>query len=1033
MRFSFRRLFSGYVGLLTLLNVALFQTMAQERFSPANGLRQNTPRVVAFTNARIVQAPGRVIDKGTLLIREGVIEAVGAAVKIPSDAMVIDLSGKMIYPGLIESYSSYGMPEPPRGPQAEVRGTKYWSDKVFSSTKALEQFKQDSAWAQKYRAMGFTATLSVPKRGILKGESALFSLGDDSPNALVIERSVAQHFSLDVDFFSRGYPNSLMGVIALLRQTFYDAKWHQEALKVPAKGIPVSQRPEFISELDALSPAVSGKMPTMVETTDELSLFRAAVLAKEFGLKLWALGSGYEYRRLSEVKKTAIPLVLSVNFPSAPEVQSAAEANQVSFADLEHWALAASNPKRLLDAGISFSLSGYGLRDPAQLFPQVRKALDHGLSDDAALAAFTTIPAKLFGVDSKLGSLEAGKHASFSITDGALFSEKTKVLATWIDGNEYVIKEESPVDFRGLWSLSSSNTSLAKLSLDVTGESTAPKASISVGSKRESATVQLSGGRLLFFFNGDSLGLPGTHQFTAVLSEGGLFGTATLASGEHASWAAILKTAFTAKPDTSKKKPSAPLPSFTLLYPQGEFGVPKQPELPSVLFIKNATIWTSGKQGKLENADMLVQAGKIIQVGKNLKVPQNAVVIDATGKHITPGLIDCHSHTAIAGGVNEVGQAITAEVRVGDVVDSDDIGIYRELAGGLTAANLLHGSANAIGGQNQVIKLRWGALPEEMKFEGAISGIKFALGENPKRVNAQGAGGNTRYPFTRQGIEQLIRDEFKAAQDYERKWKEFTSGKSKVMPRRDLELDAIVEILNKKRLIHSHSYKQDEIIMLIRVADDFGFQIGTFQHVLEGYKAASELARHGAGASAFSDWWAYKFEVYDAIPFAGAIMHNAGVTVSFNSDSDELARRMNTEAAKAVKYGGVSEEEALKFVTLNPAKQLRIDNRVGSLEAGKDADFVIWSGNPLSTYTHCEQTWIDGRKYFDRALDRTMNQELQAKRTALIQRLLSEAKEAATPSAGAPPRRPRHFTIKDMYNCQCHDSALLYKETAGGE
>ena len=315
-------------------------------------------------------------------------------------------------------------------------------------------------------------------------------------------------------------------------------------------------------------------------------------------------------------------------------------------------------------------------------------------------------------------------------------------------------------------------------------------------------------------------------------------------------------------------------------------------------------------------------------MGQNLTAPSDAVVINAEGKNVTAGLIDCHSHSAVDGSVNETGQTITAEVRIGDVIDCDDIAIYRELAGGLTSANVLHGSANPIGGQNQVIKLRWGMLPEEMKFAGAMPGIKFALGENPKQSN-WGDRYTTRYPQTREGVEQIIHDEFQAAKDYKQTWQDYRDGKIKIPPRRDLQNEALLEVIEGKRLVHSHSYRQDEILMLMRLAESFGFRIGNFHHVLEGYKIADVLAQHGAGATMFSDWWDYKVEVQDAIPYNGAITYNAGVVTSFNSDSDEQARRFNTEAGKAVKYGGVPPDDALKFVTINPAKQLRIDNRVG--------------------------------------------------------------------------------------------------------
>jgi len=417
------------------------------------------------------------------------------------------------------------------------------------------------------------------------------------------------------------------------------------------------------------------------------------------------------------------------------------------------------------------------------------------------------------------------------------------------------------------------------------------------------------------------------------------------------------------------------------------------PDQPASVLIQHATIWTSGELGRLEDADLLVRKGKIAAVGTGLRAPAGAIVIDGTGLHVTAGLIDAHSHTAVDGSVNEGTLISTAMVRIGDVLDPDDVNLYRQLAGGLTVANILHGSANAIGGQNQVIRLRWGADAEGLKFEGAPPGIKFALGENPKQSNWGVEENERRFPQTRMGVQEILRARFQAARDYRRAWQEYRAAKggNPVPPRKDLEMEALLEILEGRRLVHSHSYRADEILMLMRVAEEFGFRIATFQHGLETYKVAEEVAKHGAGASIFSDWWAYKYEVIDAIPWAGAIDWQHGVVTSFNSDSAELARRMSFEAAKAVRYGGVPEEEALKFVTLNPAKQLGIADRVGSLEVGKDADFAVWNGSPLDSTSLCLQTWIEGRKYFDRAADLALRPALEAEREALIAKVRADA------------------------------------------
>ena len=410
-----------------------------------------------------------------------------------------------------------------------------------------------------------------------------------------------------------------------------------------------------------------------------------------------------------------------------------------------------------------------------------------------------------------------------------------------------------------------------------------------------------------------------------------------------------------------------------------------------VTVIQNATILTV-TQGTIENGSILVRNGKIARVGRRVRVPRGATVIDATGLYVIPGIIDAHSHIAGDGGLNEGSITVSAMVGIADVLDPDDINIYRDLAGGVTTANILHGSANPIGGKNAVIKLRWGKDAKGLLFEGAPPGIKFALGENPKRSNFPPPQGTPRrYPATRMGVMDVIRQAFIEARQYRREWQEYErrrrSGKEHLIPpRRDLKLDTLVEVLEGKRLVHSHCYRADEILQLIRLAEEFGFRIATFQHVLEGYKVAKEIAAHGAGASTFSDWWAYKVEAYDAIPYNAAIMTKKGVVVSINSDSAEEARHLNQEAAKAMKWGGLSETEALKLVTLNPAIQLGIADRVGSIEVGKDADLVLYDQNPLSVYAVPQKVLIDGVVYFDRQQDIARRAEIEKEKQALAEK-----------------------------------------------
>jgi imidazolonepropionase-like amidohydrolase len=403
--------------------------------------------------------------------------------------------------------------------------------------------------------------------------------------------------------------------------------------------------------------------------------------------------------------------------------------------------------------------------------------------------------------------------------------------------------------------------------------------------------------------------------------------------------------------------------------------------------IQNATILSVTK-GTIEGGSILIRNGKIVEVGKNVRAPQGATVIDAKGMYVIPGIIDCHSHIAIDGGVNEGSVAVSSMAAIGDVVDPDDIDIYRDLAGGVTTANVLHGSANPIGGLNAVIKLRWGKDAKGLMFEGAMPGIKFALGENPKRSNFTPPPGTPRrYPATRMGVMDVVRQAFIEAREYKKEWDDYRArsarGERVIPPARNLKLDPLVEILEGKRLVHSHCYRADEILQLIRLAEEFGFKIQTFQHVLEGYKVADEIARHGAGASTFSDWWAYKVEAYDAIPYNAALMTQRGVVVSINSDSAEEARHLNQEAAKAMKWGGLTETEALALVTLNPAKQLKIDSRVGSIEVGKDADLVIYDKHPLSVYAVPQKVFIDGVEYFDRQKDIAHRAEVEKEKKEL--------------------------------------------------
>ena len=433
------------------------------------------------------------------------------------------------------------------------------------------------------------------------------------------------------------------------------------------------------------------------------------------------------------------------------------------------------------------------------------------------------------------------------------------------------------------------------------------------------------------------------------------------------------------------------------------------------LLIKNATVMTAVR-GTLENTDILVRNGKIAKIGKNLSAGAGAEIIDATGKFVTPGIVDCHSHTMIDA-INEGTLSVTSMTGTRDVLNPTDIAIYRALAGGVTSANILHGSANSIGGKNTVVKFKWGHPVEDFPIPDAPPGIKFAMGENPKGSNFSRPGVAPRYPRTRMGVIETDRDALLRSRDYKRAWDDYKAGKTRVPPRRDLELEPLVEVIEGKRLVHAHGYRSDEHLNLMLLADEFGFKIATLQHGLEAYKIAPEIAKRGTGVSIFTDSWGYKLEAYDAIPYNAYLLWKAGVVVSINSDSDERMRRLNLDAAKVEKYGGVPEEEALKMITLNPAKQLGIDKRTGSIEVGKDGDFAIWSAHPFSVYSHVERTIIEGETFFDRAKDIQKRADLAKEREELEK--LDVNKPPA--SGGTQPRVPSERRVEERDDAEFGD------------
>lgn len=969
---------------------------------PVNGVADPRTNCYAFTNATIVKDGQTTLHNATLVIRDGRITGVGVNASVPKDAVVINCSGKYIYPSLIDIYTDYGIPQPQRptpaaggffAPQqftSNTKGAYGWNQAIKSEVNAADIFAVDDKAAKSLRDLGFGSVLTHQKDGIARGTGAFVTLAGEKENLVIVKDKASANYSFSKGTSTQSYPGSMMGSVALLRQTYLDAQWYKGR---PAKeGVNMS--------LQAWNNEQT--LPQIFDANDKWSDIRADRIGDEFGVQYIIKGGGNEYQRITDIAATKAPFILSLNFPQPQEVDDPNDAKYVSLSDLKHWELAPSNPAAFEKANIPFALTSADLRDAKQFWTNLHKAIEYGLSESKAFEALTKTPATWLGVYDKVGSLDEGKLANFLITTGPLFNEKTNIIENWVQGDKYEVKEDAWTNVAGTYGLVLNTTNgTINYTLDVKNENTANviakdtltgkfnydgklvKLNFSTTPQKKSEGQQeqpnKGGAR-----GGASIRLSGVNN-------GDVWqGTGVDTLGNPLTWTATLIKA-NESVDSAKRK--MPLKLGKVTYPFGAYGWDSLPHQENLL-IKNATVWTNEKEGVLPNTDVLVKNGKIAQIGKNLS-DASAKVIDGTGQYLSPGVIDEHSHIA-AFSINEGAQSVTSEVRIGDNLDPEDINIYRQLSGGVTSSHILHGSANTIGGQTQLIKLRWGVNDEDLKFKGADPFIKFALGENVKRTAS--TQGNTRYPDTRMGVEEVQMDAFARAADYQKKMKEAEQadkkkgGETQMAVRRDLELDALVEIMNGKRFITCHSYVQSEITELMRVADKFGFKVNTFTHILEGYKVADKMKAHGASASTFSDWWAYKLEVQDAMAYNAAIMVKEGLNVCINSDDAEQARHLNQEAAKSVKYGGLTEEEAFKMVTLNPAKALHVDDRVGSIKVGKDADLVLWSDNPLSVYAKANKTIVDGIVYFDRERDKELRRQISAERNRLIQKMIAEGR-----------------------------------------
>lgn len=910
--------------LLTLLIAVIpLLTMAQPPI-PVNGVADSKVPCFALKNATIIISPEKTIEKGTLVVRDGKITDVGAMVLIPSDAVVIDCSGKTIVPAFIELFTSMGVQEArPRysglTPQLETmkEGPYYWNESIHPETDPSDMYQADQQRIGELQKMGFGLAVVHQHDGIAQGTGTTVFLGTQKSNEQILKPQTAGFYSFQKGVSNQTYPSSLVGSIALLRQALYDAEWHASYGKTTNYS------------LEALNKQRT--LPCVFYTNEKYELLRVHKIAKEFNRTFTIVGTGHEFELNGIWDTFPHSLIVPINFPEAYDLKDPYIARQIPLGDLKYWEMAPGNPAFLMHQKANFALTSDGIKQAADFWKNIHKALSRGWTPEDALRSLTTAPATMMGLDKELGTLETGKWACFTIFDKNPFLYEAAVLENWVKGQRNVKQETVDADIRGTYSFNIDGT---RYILDIAGTQQKPEAKVRFPrSTRDSLTGATKQDTLLadvtllyaenditlhFILKGD--GQPKVFSLKGIINTRVwiMEGDGTNTDGRWIKWSAIRN-----KSSEDKEKPKQAWTADTagvgkLYYPNNAFGYDSIPKAQAIV-IQNATVWTNEEQGILSDATVVMENGKIKAVysgSGTYTIPSGAKVIDAKGKHLTSGIIDEHSHIALSKGVNEGGQAISAEVRMGDAIDPEDVNIYRQLSGGVTAAQLLHGSTNPVGGQSALIKLKWGHMPNDFLIPNATPFVKFALGENVKQTN-WGDFNTIRFPQTRMGVEQVYIDGFSRALAYHKAQEDFAGLSEKqrektnaVPPARDLELDAMYEIVTGKRRITCHSYVQSEINMLMHVADSFGFKVNTFTHILEGYKLADKMKAHGVGASTFSDWWAYKFEVKDAIPQNASLLNSMGVTVAINSDDAEMGRRLNQEAAKAIKYGGMTETVA---------------------------------------------------------------------------------------------------------------------------
>ncbi len=956
--------------------------LGQEYFPTNSGVKTEEDTYKAITNVTIHSNSNQITESNSILIHKGKIIEIGKNISIPKNARIYNMESLHIYPSFIELHTDFVIKKPKRiqssGRSAEYspkRKGYYWNDHILSDYNSIKDYNYNKDIAAKMRKIGFGVVNSHRKNGIHRGTSVLIALNDFANDGeRILSDNKAEHFSFSKSVTSsQSYPGSIMGSMALIRQLYHDANWYKQ-------GENINKDISIESILDNI------KLPKIFDAGDKLNVLRAGKISSEMGLNFIIKGSGNEYQNIEEIKALGNKLIIPLNFPDPYDVSDPLLTKKIELSQMLYWNQAPSNPSLLEKSKIIFALTTADLKNQDNFLKNLRKAVKYGLSEKTALEALTIIPAKILKMENKIGVLKKGAYANFIVTSGSIFDDKTKIFENWVNGHAHVISDRKKIDIDGKYQIS---IGVENYDLEIKNSTSSIQVNVKLDSIKLNSKANYRDGWLhMTLFDKSQKNF--ARLSSKIDSEKFILSSGVDFDGEN--FDSVLKPVKSDSKENEKKnkvKKENIREVLKLRYPNNAYGFEKIPKPENVLY-KNVTLWTNEKEGIIENTDLLVKNGKINLIGKDLNI-ENVKIIDGTGKHLTSGIIDEHSHIA-ASSINEGGQNSSAEVTIEDVIDPDDINIYRNLSGGVTTIQILHGSANPIGGRSAIIKLKWGSSIEEMLYPNSKPFIKFALGENVKQSNW---GSFSRFPQTRMGVEQLYIDYFQRAREYGQRWTNYNNLDRKTKsrtpkPRYDIEMEVLWEILQGKRYISCHSYVQSEINMLMKVAEKFDFRIRTFTHILEGYKVADKMKIHGVGGSTFSDWWAYKFEVNDAIPYNGAIMHNAGVTVAYNSDSAEMSRRLNQEAAKAIKYGGVSEEEAWKFVTLNPAKLLGIDNKVGSIKVGKIADLVLWSGHPMSIYSQVEKTMIEGAFYYEADLLPAKIKQIEDERKKLILQMLNE-------------------------------------------